>query len=87
METVRLQAPSQWARRTLSAADPQGGPFVAVFDDRAQTQITSAQAAHLQSVSHISLTVILEREPETEDDIQQPVDPRPKRPRRKKDNL
>lgn len=79
---VRLQAPLSWAARTLAAADPEGGPFVAAFDDHAQAVVPQWQADHLVRVSGLSFQVApLQPSPVSEDARPTP----PKRPHRKKE--
>ena len=82
---VTVQAPPHWAGRTLAACEQEGGPFVAAFDDQAQVRLMAAQAQHLQQVSGIPLTVVLEASLDSPLSSEEPPPGPPKRSHRKKE--
>jgi len=57
---MRLQAPWEWAGRTLAACELGGDPFVVAFDAQAQAEVSPRQADHLLRYSGLPLTVVPE---------------------------
>lgn len=70
---MRIQAPHEWAHRSLAACD-EGGPFVAVFDAQAQATVTESQGAHLMAHSGLAIEAI--------PDVIQPAETPPEAPKR-----